>query len=232
MGIGNKGTIVFKSPVNLSGSSTINQEINTSEVTEKLAVTEPDTFCDKESSRRKSGQGFSSAFFHFKHKVRDELNKTDPNSKLNMKTLRDKWQAMDEENKSVFHEMARCEKEAIGDNFRKDIRENTLSMTERNERRKETNLKHYQSRKKDEESKSSENETIAKKLKEFVVTKETKLRHLTTFVESLKSQVEKNKELNKETSVAVMEKDVEILVLKEKYKALHKLHSSCKKNAE
>ena len=128
--------------------------------------------------------------------------------------------------------MARFEKEAVGDNFRKDIRKNTLSMSERNERRKEANLKYYQSKKRDKDSGDSENETITKKLKEFVDNKETKLRNLVTFVEGLKSQVEKTKKLNKEVSLAVVEKDVEILVLKEKYKALHKLHSYCKKNSD
>ena len=75
--------------------------------------------------------------------------------------------------------------------------------------------------------KVKDDETLKEKMEEIIVAKENKLSEVITYVGGLEDEVLNLQKMNKEAVQSVVVKDLEILVLKEQYKNLHKLHKNC-----
>ena len=75
--------------------------------------------------------------------------------------------------------------------------------------------------------KAKEEKALKAKMKEIIASKERKLSENITYVGSLKVDVQKIEDLNKDAVQSLVQKDLEILVLKEQYKNLHRLHKTC-----
>ena len=86
-----------------------------------------------ENNKRKkpSGQGISSSFLMFVQHERENLNKADPHAKLNLPALRQTWSKMRVDEKKVFQDMVGTKKVSLGQEFRKDIKNKSLSEVEK-----------------------------------------------------------------------------------------------------
>ena len=177
--------------------------------------------------KKKSGQGFASPFLQFVKKCRVELDKVNPGASLNKKTMREKWIKMDEEEKKEFYDKALSEKERLGINFRKDIKDNSLSEIEKQSRKAESNKRYREKLKEEKAQKTHDKGTFEDQMNEVIAAKQTKLSDMINYVEILNAEVVKTKQLNREASQSLTEQEVEFLVIKEQYKSLHKTHKNC-----
>ena len=177
--------------------------------------------------QKKSGQGFSSPFLHFVHKNKLELNKNSPGASVNKAALRKTWKTMDESGKKEFFDESLSEKLSIGIDYRKDIKDKSLGDVEKKERKAEHNRKYQECMKKKNVLKTQEDDVLEEEVKVIVSAKENKLSEMIEYVERLKTEVVKTQKLNKEIAQSVAEKEVGCLVVKEQFKALHKVHKNC-----
>jgi len=181
----------------------------------------------KVAVKKKCRQGFSNPFLHFVHKNKMELNNTSPGARVTRATLMETWKKMDEVSKKEFYDKSEAEKLGLGSDYRKNIKENALSTAEKKQSRSMTNRKHHEKLKKERELKIKEGDALVKDFEDIVSLKETKLKEMIVYVEGLKLDVVKTQTLNKEVAISVAEKDTGCLVVKEQYKALHKIHKNC-----
>ena len=65
------------------------------------------------------------------------------------------------------------------------------------------------------------------KLREVLANKSSKKIEVATYVKHLEEELRQVKNSNKAAIKAVVEKDLEVMVLKEQYKNAHKLHKNC-----
>jgi Glu-tRNA(Gln) amidotransferase subunit E-like FAD-binding protein len=105
-----------------------------------------------------------------------------------------------------------------------------LSKIDKKARKKVADKQYRERRSKDQEVKKKEEDSLKEKLEEIVVAKTEKAEQMSKYVENLKYEMHKIQKLKKEAIEKVIEKDVELMVLKEQFKALHKIHKSCAKD--
>ena len=179
--------------------------------------------------KKKSGQGVSSAYIKFISSKRELLVSEDSSAKLDLPTMRATWESMSASEKQVYEDMVISAKIDLGDNYRKDIKSNSLSDTEKKQRKKVADKKYRDRIKKEKSVNRGELENVDAKLKEIISYKEEKLNQCKDHLENLKSQVHKVIELKKETTGKLVDKDLELLVAKEQFKVLHKKHKRCAK---
>ena len=182
--------------------------------------------------KKKSGQGVSSAYIKFISSKRELLVSEDSSAKLDLPMMRTIWERMKAREKQVYEDMVSSAKIDLGDNYRKDIKSNSLSDTEKKQRKKVADKKYRDGIKKEKSVNRGELENVKVKLKEIISYKEEKLNHVRDHLENLKSEVHKVKELKKETTEKLVDKDLELVVAKEKFKVLHKKHKRCAKDTE
>ena len=120
-------------------------------------------------------------------------------------------------------------KKELGKNFRKDIKSNSLSEKEKKVRRKVADKAYRERRKEDLDVKKKAEDLLKAKLEEIVVEKSGKAKKMTKYVNNLKSEILQIQKMKKEVIERVVVKDVEIVVLKEQFKAIHKIHKGCAK---
>ena len=179
--------------------------------------------------KKKSGQGVSSAYIKFISSKRELLVSENSSAKLDLPTMRATWKSMSASEKQVYEDKVISAKIDLGDNYRKDIKGNSLSDTEKKQRKKVADKKYRDRIKKEKSGNRGELENVDAKLKEIISYKEEKLNQCKDHLENLKSQVHKVIELKKETTGKLVDKDLELLVAKEQFKVLHKKHKRCAK---
>ena len=192
-------------------------------------VVEPESFIvstDKNLNKR-SSQGVPSAYFLFLQDEREKLSKTDPLATIDRKALILTWKKMNDFDKKKFNDKVLSMKASLGKKYREDIRKKSLSDIEKKKRKKETDMKYRRTKKEAIVLKVKDDKTVKEKMEEIIVGKENKLSEVMTYVGGLKEEVLNLQKMNKEAVQSVVEKDLEILVLKEQYKNLHKLHKNC-----
>ena len=178
-------------------------------------------------NKGKVGVGGSSAFIMFVHYEREQLIMKNPKDKLDLPSVRLAWSKMSESEKTVFQDMAKLQKDKRNEELQSDIQSKTLSATEKKMRKKIADKK-YRKRKGEEQSvKKVEDDSLKERLKEIILRKEEELQQMVNVVENLNSDIRNVQKKKQETVEKVVAKDVEILVMKEQYKALHKIHKSC-----
>jgi len=180
-------------------------------------------------SIKSRGQGVSSPYLLFVQNERLKLNSKDPKAKLNKEYLQQTWKDMNVREKMVFNDLFRKKKEDIGEKFRQDIKSKALSEIDKKARRKIADKEYRERRSKDLEVKKQEEDSLKEKLKEIIMVKTEKAEQMSKYVENLKYEMQKIQKLKRDLIEKVVEKDVELIVLKEQFKALHKIHKSCVK---
>ena len=204
--------------------------INEDEVSKSGAKTDSQvkSGLHEKKNKVKSGGG-PSAYLMFLHHEREQLNKKNPGDKLDLPSLRQTWSKMSESEKKVFQEMANLKKDSLGQEFHKEFKIKSLSVTEKKLRRKTADKKYRESRSQEQSVKKEEEDSLKERLKEVIIRKEEELDQMVNYVDNLKSEIGNIQKKKKEAIDKVVEKDVEIVVMKEQYKALHKIHKSCNK---
>ena len=237
LGIESKATFMPKfpsKPLNNQGLKTLQldheEQVQPSpRVLENLEGTEPGSgaVSSDTSLNEISRQGVPSAYFLFVQHKKDELKKTDPKAKVDRKLVLLTWKKMNESDQKKYYDQAKNIKESLGEKYREDIRKKSLSDVEKKRRKKENDLKCRSIKKEATDMKVKDEKALIAKMKEVIASKESKLSENITYVECLRVDVQKIEDLNKGAVQSVVEKDLEILVLKEHYKNLHKLHKTC-----
>ena len=179
---------------------------------------------------KNSGQGVSSPYLMFQKHERELLNKKDPKAKLDLQTLRQTWSKMSVIEKAVYKEKVQLAKDELGEDFRRKIKANALSAEEKKRRRKAADKKYREKMSQHQSEKKEEDSSLTEKLKEIILIKEKKLDQMLKYVGNLKSEVLEAQKKKKEVQEKFVEKDVEGMVLKEQFKALHKIHKACGKD--
>lgn len=183
-----------------------------------------------EEKKNSSGQGVSSSYVMFLQVEREKLMVKDPGAKLDLDDLQKSWKNMGVEEKKVYSDMVRKKMEDVGENFRKDIKEKSLSKKEKKARKKVADKEYRERKNKILQVKKKEEDTMKAKLEEIVVGKSGRAAEMSKYVNNLKSEILKTQKMKKEVVERVVVKDVEIMVLKEQFKALHKIHKGCAKD--
>eukprot|EP00092_Neocalanus_flemingeri_P036390 GFUD01039621.1.p1 GENE.GFUD01039621.1~~GFUD01039621.1.p1 ORF type:complete len:314 (+),score=99.02 GFUD01039621.1:54-995(+) len=194
----------------------------------KDTVSEPDQSEVRKTLKKKCGQGVSGPFVLFGEQKRKELDLIDPNAKLDKKSLQDLWDKMPDDEKKVFSEKYLLEKESAGDKFRSNITMQRMSSEERKLKKKERDKLSRNNKKQASMIKTEEENALKERLEEIIIAKEKKLAELVTYVENLKLDNAEYQKMNHGVGVSVVEKDIELSIIKEHYKNLHKIHKSCK----
>jgi len=163
------------------------------------------------------GKGGISAYTMFLKQQREYLKKDKPGTKLDLTLAQEKWRKLSKSEKKSYANMAEKERKMSG----------RINTTEKKERKRLAD-KNYKERKKIEMKRKREEEiSLLKKMNTMVNGKADKIAHLKSEIEQLKGESLKLQETKKSLAAELVEKDLELLLIKEKYKALHKIHKSC-----
>ena len=180
----------------------------------------------KESTTRKDKQGFPSAFILFKRKKLLEVNQ---DNKVEVDFGVEEWHNMTKEDKQAYVEEAALEKEKLGTDFRKDIKQKAKSLAEKKESRKLVN-KRYKTLMKEANKKRDENNAVCvERYKEILQRKRDKLERMKAKTEKMTLEVSGMKIENSILKKLYDEKDSLNNSVKEKYHTLFKTHRSCKR---
>ena len=184
----------------------------------------------KGKRKQPSGQGLSCSYILFLQHERENLLRAEPHAKLDLPAVRLKWSEMKVDEKKVFEDMAQAKKAALGDDYRKNIRNNKLSDVDKRLRKIEANKKYKEKIRKEKSVDEEEQESLKVKMEEMKTSKIEKLDRLKIYVENLKSEVLKTQQIKKENIEQTVAKDLELILLKEQFKLLHKMHKKCAKD--
>ena len=180
-------------------------------------------------NKEPKSRGGSSAYIKFLSSKKKELNQTENGSKLDVSVLKDTWKHMSQSEKEVYKKMSDRDRKVLGGKVRNDPKTNTLSEIEKKLRKKKADKQYKQKLKEESKENIKKLNTLEEMLKEITSSKEAKLEMSRKNVEKLKSDLGKTQTSRKEAVVRLVDKDMELVVLKEKYKTLHKIHKTCGK---
>ena len=111
----------------------------------------------------------------------------------------------------------------------KNIKGQEMSVceTEQRERRKVTDKKYYEKKTQMQLMKKNENEELKAKLEELVSVKKEKIDRKIKLVQNMKCDIKRIQMTKREVLDKVVEIDLELMVVKEQYKSIHKMHRYC-----
>lgn len=231
-GIELKGTVVPRFPPGFHNKRIPEYVINSVEETDEMEDAEEVQVEHSQTVEKKnsSGQGVASSYVMFVQVEREKLVSKDPDAKLDQNVLQQTWRNMSGEEKKLYSDMVRKKKEEVGENFRKDIKKNSFSEEDKKARKKVADKAYRERKYKSLDVKKKEEDSLKAKLEEMVAQKSGKAEEMTKCVINLKSEFLKIQKMKKEVIERVVVKDVEMMVLKEQFKAIHKIHKGCAKD--
>ena len=177
-----------------------------------------------------SGQGMASSYIMFVQHERKNLIGAEPHAKLDLPALRQKWSKKRVDEKKVFEDMVQAKKDVLGEEFRKDIRINKLTEVEKRRRKAEADKKYKDKVRKEKSEEQKEQGSVKVKIEEMLSSKLEKMDQLKNYMENLECEVQKTQKMKKDNIEQIVTKDLELMVLKEKFKVLHKVHKKCAKD--
>ena len=231
-GIESKGTVVPRFPPGFHNKRIPEYVINSVEETDEMEDAEEVQVEHSQTVEKKnsSGQGVANSYVMFVQVEREKLVSKDPDAKLDQNVLQQTWRNMSGEEKKLYSDMVRKKKEEVGENFRKDIKKNSFSEEDKKARKKVADKAYRERKYKSLDVKKKEEDSLKAKLEEMVAQKSGKAEEMTKCVINLKSEFLKIQKMKKEVIERVVVKDVEMMVLKEQFKAIHKIHKGCAKD--
>ena len=174
-------------------------------------------------------QGFSNAHIQFLKEKRKILNTVDTEAKVDLDKIREEWKSLPESARKPYKKLAQEEKKRLGENFRKNIKEQRshLSSDELKKKKIESDRKYRLKVKLEKDQKLKDDEFCLNKFKEILEKKQGQVCDLVEEKKALEVNVSKLKAENSVTAEMIEDRDSEIDKLKDQYRTLHKTHKSC-----
>ena len=173
------------------------------------------------------GQGVSSSFLKFVKYSREKQNNDNSLSKLDLNHLRLTWSKMNVSEKKPFIDMVKVQKTAVGDKVIKDVTNKSKSDEEKKERKAAADKKYREKMIEARTNYRTEQETLLEKMLELIIFKKGKMKDLQLFVKNIRDDITETQKKKIVAIESMVEKDTELMVLKEQFKVLHKIHKKC-----
>ena len=179
-------------------------------------------------------QTYSNAFLQFQSEKKQSLLLLNPAAKLNLTEIREEWRTLTDSGKAPYKKAACDEKKMIGINFRSNFKEKTkkISEEERKKLKTETDRKHRLKIKTIKVKKEEKEQYCLGKFKEILIKKEVQLEDEAKEKHDIEVRLVRIKTENDLVQEMIKDKGAEVELLKEKYRALHKIHKSCSLSKE
>ena len=183
------------------------------------------------SKQVKKKQAFPSSFVLFKREQVIQFKKETPEKKIGRDFCVDLWKNMTTDEKKIYQEKAALEKDKLGEEFRKNIKSNSMSEAEKKESKRQSNLQHRNIMKEEKVKREIRENNCKQRFSEIIHMREEKLKILKRKGAQLSSGLS---EIEVEDSVIMKileDKESQNTSLKEKYAVLYKTHKSCIKKS-
>ena len=164
-------------------------------------------------------------------KRKNLLNKVDPDARLDLKQIIYEWRCLVSESaKEKYRKLAQEDEENIGDRFRKTFKAKTLdeSVDDKQKKKSGRNERYRMKVKLDKINALEENKVCEIKFQQILDKKTVQIKDLDEVNKSLGLKLSDVKLRNSVETNIIEETSCELDKLKEKYRALHKLHKCCK----
>ena len=135
---------------------------------------------------------------------------------------------LEEDGESTGLEEAK--KAILGEEFRKEIRINKLTEVEKKRRKAEADKKYKDNVRKEKSEEQKEQGSVKVKIEEMLSSKLEEMDQLKNYMENVKCEIQNTQKMKKDNIEQIVIKDLELMVLKEKFKVLHKVHKKCAKD--
>ena len=183
--------------------------------------------------RKKQGgqkrQAFSNAYLQFLSEKKAKLFLVDPEAKLNLKEVRGEWNSLEDALKAPYKNKAIDEKMMLGNNFRKDIQDKSLKrkLEEQKQSKSERNKKYRKQLQNKKSQKIEEEKYCSNKFEVILKKKDDQLSLEYQTKESLIESLGKIETDGSLVGDMIKEKESEVIVLREKYRGLYRIHKAC-----
>ena len=166
---------------------------------------------------------------HFSSSNQKSLLLLNPAAKLNLTQIRKEWSTLTDSERAPYKKAACEERKLIGIDFRKNFLEKTrkISEEERKMLKTEADRKYRLKIKAVKAKKEEEEQYCLGKFKEILAKKEVHLKDEVKEKHDIEVGLVKIKTENEIVQEMTKDKAAEVDLLKEKYRALHKIHKNC-----